>query len=148
MAKSVALTDVILELHVSDFDKVKDFYGKLGFKKVWEYPAKGQSGYLVIKRKDSILCFFCGNEEVYNHPYFKKFPKTTVKGYGVEIAIYLSDVKDVKIDDYYQQVIKTIGKDCIVEPLKLKPWGSKDFRIIDPFGYYLCFREPSNILHA
>lgn len=144
MDKTVALTDVILELHVPDFNMARDFYGKLGFAKVWEYPVKNQSGYLVMKRKDSILCFFCGNEEVYNHQYFKKFPKTTVRGYGVEVAIYLTDIK---IDDYYQLVIDKLGKDCIVEPLTLKPWGSKDFRIIDPFGYYLCFREPSNILH-
>ena len=34
MSKTVALTDVIIELHVSSFDKVKDFYGKLGFTKV------------------------------------------------------------------------------------------------------------------
>lgn len=144
MTKTVALTDVIIELHVPDFDKVKDFYGKLGFAAVWEYPPKEQSGYLVMKRQNSILAFFCGNEEVYNHPYFKKFPKTTPRGYGVEIAIYVSDRQ---IEDLYKDVIDGLGKDCIVEPLSLKPWGSKDFRLIDPFGYYLCFREPGNILH-
>lgn len=75
MNDKVALTDVIIELHVSDFDRVRDFYEKLGFKEVWSYPPKEQSGYLVMKRSDSILGFFCGNEEVYNHPFFKRFPK-------------------------------------------------------------------------
>lgn len=145
MSKNVALTDIILELHVPDFNNVKDFYGKLGFKKVWEYPAKGQSGYLVMKRKNSILAFFCGNQEVYNHPFFKQFPKTTVKGYGVEISIYISDQL---LNKYYEHVLEQIDNQQIVQPLEMKPWGSKDFRIIDPFGYYLCFREPSNILHA
>lgn len=146
MSKSpkVALTDVIIELHVPDSGKVKDFYGKLGFEKVWEYPPKGQTGYLVMKRKDSILAFFCGNKEVFNHPFFKRFPKDTVRGYGVEIAIYISDQP---IEQYYKQVIGNIGKGHIVEPLKTKPWGSKDFRIIDPFGFYLCIREASNVLH-
>ncbi len=116
----------------------------LGFKTVWEYPPKDQSGYLVMKRKNSILAFFCGNEEVYNHPFFKKLPKTTIRGYGVEVAIYISDIK---IEDYYQQVLKKVGKDCIVQSLELKPWGSKDFRLTDPFGYYLCIREAGNILH-
>ncbi|MBU1323399.1 hypothetical protein KKE48_02815 [Patescibacteria group bacterium] len=142
--KKVASSDVILEFHVPDFDKVKDFYSKLGFEKVWEYPPKDQSGYLVIKRQNSILAFFCGNKEVYNHPFFKRFPKTTIRGYGVEVAIYISDMA---IEDYYQQVLEKTGKDSIIQPLELKPWGSKDFRLVDPFGYYLCIREVGNILH-
>ena len=142
--KPVALTDVILELHVPDFGKVKDFYTKLGFEKVWEYPPKEQTGYLVMRRKNSILAFFCGNEEVYSHPFFKKFPKETIRGYGVEVAIYITDMK---IEDYYQQVLEAVGKGSIVQPLELKPWGSKDFRLTDPFGYYLCIREAGNILH-
>lgn len=145
MSKKVALTDVILELHVPDFEQVKDFYGKLGFEKVWEYPPKDQSGYLVMKRQDSILAFFCGNEEIYNHPFFKRFPKNTVRGYGVEVAVYISDLP---IDKYYEQITKLIDKKNIVQPLEMKPWGSKDFRIVDPFGYYICIREASDILKA
>lgn len=142
--KTVALSDIILELHVPSFDVVKDFYGKLGFEKVWEYPPKEQTGYLVMQRGNSVLAFFCGNEEVYNHSFFKRFPKTTQHGYGVEVCLYISDKP---IDEYYQHVLDVIGKDCIVTPLQVKPWGSKDFRMLDPFGYYICVREPSNILH-
>ena len=144
MSKKAALTDVIIELHVPNFDMVKNFYGKLGFQEVWEYPPKGQSGYLVMKRQDSILAFFCGNEEVYNHYFFKRFPKTTPRGYGLEIAIYISDQD---IETYYKHVTKTIGEKYIIMPLEVKPWGSKDFRMIDPFGYYLCIREAGNIHH-
>ncbi|OGM11827.1 hypothetical protein A2Z22_00085 [Candidatus Woesebacteria bacterium RBG_16_34_12] len=144
MSKNVALSDIILELHVPDFKIVKDFYKKLGFKKVWEYPPKGQSGYLVMTRGKSVLAFFCGNEEVFNHPFFKQFPKTTPRGYGVEICLYISGQP---IEEYYKQIIKTIGKDKIITPLQVKPWGSKDFRIIDPFGYYICVREEDNILY-
>jgi uncharacterized glyoxalase superfamily protein PhnB len=144
MSKKVALCDVIIELHVPDFYTVKDFYGKLGFEKVWEYPPKGQSGYLVMKRQNSVLAFFCGNEEVYNHSYFKRFPKTTPRGYGTEICLYISDQD---IESYYDNVIKVLGKKCIVTTLEVKPWGSKDFRMVDPFGFYICVREPGNILH-
>jgi len=144
MSKKVALSDVIIELHVPNFDIVKDFYGKLGFEKVWEYPPKNQSGYLVMKRQDSVLAFFCGNEEVYNHSFFKRFPKTTPRGYGVEICFYISDQD---IDTYYKHIIEMLGTDCVVTPLELKPWGSKDFRITDPFGFYICVREAGNILH-
>lgn len=144
MSKKVALSDIILEVRVPDFGIVRDFYGKLGFKEVWNYPPKGQSGYMVMKRGNSVLAFFCGNEEVYNHSFFKRYPKTTPRGYGIEICLYVSDQP---IDKYYQHVLDVIGKEKIVTPLELKPWGSKDFRMIDPFGYYICIREPSDILH-
>ena len=142
MAK-VALSDVLIELHVPDFEVTKRFYKKLGFEVVWEYPSEGKSGYLVMKRQDSIICFYCGSEEVYDHSFFKRFPKDTVRGYGVELAIYISDVS---IEDYYSKIKKLIPTKCITQPLKVKPWGRKDFRIVDPFGYYICFREPDNIL--
>ncbi|HCJ52838.1 MAG: hypothetical protein A2898_01080 [Candidatus Kerfeldbacteria bacterium RIFCSPLOWO2_01_FULL_48_11] len=96
-----------------------------------------------MQRDNSVLAFFCGNEEVYEHSFFKRFPKTTPRGYGTEVCIYITDQS---IETYYNYVIKTIGKKSLVTPLELKPWDSKDFRITDPFGYYLCFREPRNIL--
>lgn len=142
MSKAV-LSNIIVELHVPDFQPVKDFYGNLGFKVVWERSPKDQAGYLVIKRGDSILSFFCGNEEVYNHSYFKKFSQDTVRGYGVEIAIY---VTDKNIDEYYQEVISRLDQNHIAQELKTQPWGGKDFRLIDPFGYYLCIREENSIL--
>lgn len=143
MNKQVALSSIILELHVPDFKVVIEFYGKLGFEIIWQKPPKGQSGYLVIKKGSSILAFFCGNDEVYNHSFFKRYPKNTPRGYGVEICLYLSEES---IDDYYKHIIRSFGKKCIVEELKIKPWGSKDFRMVDPFGYYICVREPNNIL--
>jgi len=141
--KQVAFSSIILELHVPDFKVAIAFYSKLGFEIAWQRPPKGRSGYLVMRKGDSVLAFFCGNEEVYNHPFFKRYPKNTPKGFGVEICLYLSDEL---IDDYYKHVIKSLGKECVVEELKMKPWRSKDFRIIDPFGYYICVREPNNIL--
>lgn len=145
MPNTTALSDIIIELHVPDFDAVKDFYGVLGFETVWEYPAEDQSGYLVMQRDKSVLAFFCGNEEVYNHPFFKQFPKTTVRGYGVEVCLYISDQD---IEDYYNSILEKIDEKHIITPLEDKPWGNKDFRLIDPFGYYLCIREADNILRA
>jgi len=135
-----ALNDVILELHVTDFGKVKEFYGKLDFEVVWEREPEGFKGYLVMRRGDSILCFWAGNEEVYNHPYFKAFPKDTKRGYGVEVVIFIED-----IDKFYEKVNKFAN---IVEKLTLQPWGDKDFRVEDPFGYYLRFSSQYNTLLA
>ena len=138
---NIALTDVTIELSVPNFEKAKDFYTKLKFEIVWEEPPKGMNGYMVMKYQDSVLCFFCGNSEVYKHPYFKKFPKNTARGYGVEISIPITN-----IDKYYQEIIKNIPEKDIFQPLKQQPWGKKDFRIADPFGYFLRFNEPWNVL--
>jgi catechol 2,3-dioxygenase-like lactoylglutathione lyase family enzyme len=139
----LALTDVIVELHVPDFEIVRDFYGKLGFSEVWSHPPKGESGYLVMKRDKSILAFYCGNEEVYNHKFFKKFSRNTVRGYGVEIGIH---IVDKNIEDYYKEVVSKLDEKYIVSELESKPWGTKDFRLVDPFGYYLSIRENDKVL--
>lgn len=127
-----------LELHVPDFKLAEDFYGKLGFKVVWKRQ-KGDAGdYLVMNRKGTIINFWPGNESVWQQPYFKDFPRDTKRGYGVEIVLSVENVKE-----YYDKV-KTFAK--IVEPLKKKPWGLYDFRLEDPFGFYLRISESHNIL--
>lgn len=134
----VAQNSIQLELHVPDFEKVKDFYGKLGFEVVWERKPEEKKGYLVIRRDDNILCFWPGNEHVKEQSYFKDFPADTKRGYGVEIVIMAND-----IDNLYKKA-KSFCK--VVDKLQTQPWGLKDFRIEDPFGFYVRFTEPHNIL--
>lgn len=50
-------------------------------------------------------------------------------------------VKDL---DSFFNTIKNKVK--IFETLQERPWGLKDFRIIDPFGFYLRFTSYHNIL--
>lgn len=111
--QDVALTDTTVELSVDNFETAKKFYSNLGFIVVWEDLPKPheQNGYLVMKLGNSILCFFCGNTEVYNHIYFKQFPKTTKRGYGVEISIPIE-----KIDDYYQKFHRKSIKNISINP--------------------------------
>jgi uncharacterized glyoxalase superfamily protein PhnB len=141
--KNVALTDTMTELSVDDFEKAKKFYMKLEFEVVWEdKPQENmQNGYMVMRKDKSVLCFFCGNKEVYNHIYFKNFPKETKRGYGVELGFPIEN-----IDEFYARVEKRIGRENIFQPLEEKPWGKKDFRLEDPFGYFLRFCEPWNVL--
>ena len=134
-----AQNDILVELHVPDFELAKDFYGKLGFKVVREEKAQGEDGYLVLKKDSSIICFWPGNEIVWQQPYFKDSPKNTKRGYGVEIVIMIDD-----IENFYNEV-KKFAK--IVEELKYKSWGLKDFRIEDPFGFYIRFTQKFNILN-
>lgn len=44
-----AQNTVLLELHVPDFEKVKDYYATLGFEMVRETKPDGKDGYLVKK---------------------------------------------------------------------------------------------------
>ena len=133
-----AQNNVLLELHVPDFEKVKDYYGKLGFEVAWERQPEGHKGYLILKMGDNVLCFWAGNEHVYEQTYFKRFPNNTKRGYGVEIVIMVKD-----IEAYYEKVKDSAN---VVEELETKPWGLKDFRTEDPFGYYLRITSFHNIL--
>lgn len=132
------MNQTLIELHVPDFEPIKNYYQTLGFEIVWQERGQGSNNYLVLKLQDNILCFWPGNSHVYEQPYFKKFPKDTPRGYGVEIVIMVET-----IDDFYEQ-----HKDHanVVEPLVLRPWGLKDFRAADPAGYYLRFTSKHDIL--
>ena len=127
-----------IELHVPNFDVVKDFYSKLGFNIVWEQSSHGnENDYLVMQRDGVILNFWPGNDAVYDQPYFKNFAPDTKRGYGVEIVYMVDD-----IHSYYEDVSKFAN---VVEELKKQPWGLFDFRIEDPFGFYLRITEPHDI---
>ncbi len=126
-----------IELHIPNFDVAKNYYGKLGFEIVWERKPEGQKGYLVLKLENNIIAFWCGNKEVYNHPFFKKHPKESPRGYGVEIVLMVAD-----IESYYEKV-KDFAN--VVEELTAQPWGLKDFRVEDPYGFYLRITEQDDI---
>ena len=101
-----------------------DFYKILGFKVVWI-----SNDYLVMRKDRSVLNFYNGSENVYNHRYFKAFSKNTKRGYAVEIVLLVEDVKA-----FYKEIKDKVK---VVEKLKLKPWGAWDFRIEDIFGFYV-----------
>ena len=118
----------MIELHVPDFKPVKDYYKKLGFNIVWERAEEGHKGYMVMELENNLICFWCGNESVYEQSYFSKFPKTSIKGYGVEIVFLIDNV-----ENYYERLEENNIE--IFQPLATKPWGLKDFRMVDPFGF-------------
>lgn len=128
----------LLELHVEDFGPIKQYYQALGFEIAWEREPEEKKGYLVMHLHDNILCFWAGNQHVYKQSYFKRFPKDTPRGYGVEIVIMVDD-----IDAFYESHKDTAN---VSEPLTMQPWGLKDFRAVDPAGFYLRFTSKHDIL--
>ena len=131
------MTSTLLELHVPSFEPVRKFYAQLGFETCWEHPPEGRKGYLVLALEENVLCFWSGNEEIHSHKYFRTFGKNAPNGVGVEIVLQVSNLAS-----YYEQVKSDIE---IFEPIQLRPWGLKDFRIVDPFGYYLRLTERFDI---
>jgi len=128
------MTDVLIELHVPDFKKTIAFYTLLGFRVL--RAEDGPKGYVVMKRGRSIINFYGGERSVSEHSFFKRFPSTTKRGYGVEIIIPIRNIKH-----FYAQINHRVR---VVQGLEFKRWGAWDFRIVDPFGYYICCTGPRN----
>jgi len=127
------LSQSLIELHVPDFQAAFDFYKVLGFRLHWM-----EERYMVLKRDGQALCFYGGNEAIYEQAYFRDYPKNTKRGYGVEVILFIEGV-----DTFYGEVASLVK---VVEPLRTRAWGKRDFRVEDPFGYYLRISEPYDVV--
>lgn len=128
---------MLVELHVPDLARAKHFYGRFGFRVVREEDASGGDGYLVMRRAGSVLCFWGGTHAVNEHPYFGRFKRVAKRGYAVEIVIPVAGLAAA------YRVAQRMR--CTVEPLGRRAWGPRDFRVEDPFGFYLRFTEPYRV---
>jgi predicted enzyme related to lactoylglutathione lyase len=127
-----------VELHVPDFEPIRRYYTKIGFEVVWERAPEGKKGYLVLRMGANVLMFWGGNDEIYNQGYFKQYPSSSPRGYGVEIVIMVEGVRS-----YFERVKDFVQ---VVKPLKEQPWGIVDFRIVDPAGFLLRVTEQYDLL--
>ena len=141
--KNPVRNNLIIELHVPDLDVVKSFYSKLGFEiSMNDKLNEGELGYLTMTREDTLgntmLNFSGGDERVYSQSFFKQFPRDTKRGYAAEITMTTSNI------DAIYRTASTHLRGYIVRELKeLEDHGHiwKDFRMVDPFGFYLRFTE-------
>lgn len=141
--KNLIRNNLIIELHVPDLDTVKDFYSKLGFRiSMDDKPNNESLGYLTMTRKDAMgntmLNFYGGDERVYDQSFFKQFPKETKKGYATEVTIPTGN-----IDEIYNLASIYLKENIVRELKELEDHGKKwrDFRMVDPFGFYIRFTE-------
>lgn len=135
--------NLIVELHVPDLKAAKDFYSKLGFEtRMDDAPDAENPGYLTMIRKDKIgntmLNFYGGDERVYDQSFFKQFPRDTRRGYAASITIPVGD-----IDAIYNTALKSFSGNVVRELKEIEDHGKrwKDFRMVDPFGFYLRFTK-------
>ncbi|MFA6274292.1 MAG: hypothetical protein WC662_03970 [Candidatus Paceibacterota bacterium] len=138
------INNLVLELHIPDFNSERNFLAIFGFKEIMYDPTSGGGGsdlgYMVLKREDIIgntsINFYGDKEKVSQHKYFIDFPPETRRGYEVEITIPVSDVKKL-----LEEVKDKLEEKQIAQPLTLKRWNKWDFRVVDPFGFYIRFTE-------
>jgi len=136
--------NMLLELHVPNFQTVIDFYTMLGFSVIDEEPpSDNKCGYLELQSTDALLGdthlnFYGGINKVSEHRFFAQFETKTPRGYGVEITLPVSNLEERFTN------IQANLPDSIIEPITMRSWGKRDFRILDPFGYYLRFSENVN----
>ena len=141
--KNPVKNNLVIELHVPDLNRAKEFYSKLGFEvTMWEAPSEKEQGYLTMTRKDiagnTMLNFYGGDERVYNQSFFKQFSKDTRRGFEVSITIVTGE-----IDQLYQMAQENLKENIVREIAELSDHDHrwKDFRMVDPFGFYLRFTE-------
>jgi lactoylglutathione lyase len=103
-----------LELFVGDLDRSVDFYRRvLGFRLV---------------RQDASYASVCNGAAVLGLGSAAGLPER--RGAGVEVVLEVDDLKAA-----YARVMGAGVRP--VEALHERPWGLRDFRILDPDGYYL-----------
>ncbi|MFH0828633.1 MAG: hypothetical protein V1907_00410 [Candidatus Kerfeldbacteria bacterium] len=132
-----------MELHVPDFNKAREFYKIFGFNQIKYDPTSGGGsdlGYMILKREDGLgethLNFYGDKDKVSQHAHFRDFAASTPRGYAVEITIPVSDVHKL-----WNDTKDLLDASQISQPLTLKRWGKEDFRVVDPFGFYVRFTE-------
>ena len=115
------LTDIHPKLPMRDKAVTRNYYiNKLGFK---EYGSIDYDGYLMLE-KDSIQIHFFEFKELN--------PK---ENYG---QVY---VRTNNIDSLYQSLLDTKTAIHPNGPLEIKPWGQKEFALLDPDSNLLTFGE-------
>jgi hypothetical protein len=115
------LTDIHPKLPMRNMLITTDYYiNQLGFEKLGK---EDYDGYLMIKKDQIEIHFF----------EFKKInPK---ENYG---QVY---IRVDNIDDFYQSLLKNKVSIHPSGPLEMKPWGIKEFALLDPDHNLLTFGE-------
>ena len=119
-----------IEIFPADLDAVADFYTEvLGFTIVRDQ-RDGTPGYVALQR-GQVHIGAAHRDEPQNRP--GRRPPT-----GIEVVLEVDD-----LDAEHERVVSHGWP--IEEGLVDRPWGLRDFRVLDPAGYYLRLttKEPS-----
>jgi len=116
-----------LELFVEDMGETVGFYRRvLGFEVVREEPGE----YASLLSGDILLGIGPISKLPERGGYFTRSIASQRRGLGVEIVMEVDN-----LDAAHQHVVASGHP--VFEPPQQRPWGLRDFRIVDPDGYYL-----------
>lgn len=114
-----------LELFVKSVPISRDFYTRvLGFDEVSYQP----DDYSVYRKGEVQISLQAWAQLPAEHPV--KPTENERTGLGIEIVIEVND-----LDEAYARVLQE--KWPLSARLSKRPWGLRDFRVLDPDGYYL-----------
>ncbi|WP_298538874.1 VOC family protein [uncultured Aquimarina sp.] len=115
------LTDINPKLPMRDKNITREFYiNKLGFK---EFGSADFDGYLMIEKDQIQIHFF-------------EFKELDPKGnYG---QVY---IRTDNIEEFYNSLLEKQTKIHPNGPLEIKPWGQKEFSVLDPDSNLLTFGQ-------
>jgi lactoylglutathione lyase len=120
--------DLRIELFVADLDRSIRFYElALGFTL-----ERREQDYASMRRGQAVLGLAVVTKLPPDGP-GPGFTQTRVaneRGAGVEIVLEVED-----LDEAYAGFER--AGERVAEPIRTQPWGLRDFRLVDPDGYYL-----------
>jgi lactoylglutathione lyase len=117
---------VRFELFVHEMGAAVALYtGVMGFDLVREEP-----GYASLRRGEVILGLGPISKLPAEGGYFTRDIAEQQRGLGVEIVLEVDD-----LDAYHARILAS-GYE-LFKPLRERLWGLRDFRVVDPDGYYL-----------
>lgn len=120
-----------LELFVKSVPDSMDFYTRvLGFETISYQP----DDYSVFRKGAIQIALQSQSELLGDHPLK---PHNRPAGLGIEIVLEVEDVEaayaQVKAEQWH-----------IADTLAQRPWGLRDFRVLDPNGFYIRITELSS----
>jgi uncharacterized glyoxalase superfamily protein PhnB len=126
-----------MELFVEDVPASIAFYQNvLGFDL-----RPGGSDTFAGVRNGGVLLNICQRRELPAAHYFSQDALAQRKGVGVEIVLEVLDLEAT-----YRRVQEQGYP--IYEELQERPWGAKDFRLVDPDGYYVRLTDSQVVAKA
>jgi catechol 2,3-dioxygenase-like lactoylglutathione lyase family enzyme len=113
-----------VELFVADLDRSAGFYVEvLGFR-----VERNDPGYVAVRRGSATIGIGLMSGLPAAHPILSRSGERG--GLGVELVIEVPDV-----DALYRSVVASGWP--VATPPGDRPWGLRDFRLLDPDGYYV-----------
>lgn len=115
------LKSIIAKIPFIDKEKTLNYYTNLGFKFISDY-----GDYLILENNCLEIHFF-------HYPSLEK-----------EKSDFMLYIRCSEIENLYQNLQNNQIEIHPNGPLETKPWGQKEFSIIDPNGTLLTFGESTN----